>query len=225
MPSRLRFIILLIGALLVVATFTYDRWRMPPEGDIQQDALAELSPDLRGDFDDLPRSVQTSYQLMSEENPSMAVNLVEARLQPVEPATIDLPEVGNAQVVRTGDFRPLDLTEDEREADPERELPAYNNIFSAAGRVDVYRYPDNRYLFRLEDLSVVNGPDLWLVLSTSPEPFRREEFGRDFIEIAPLASNSGNMNFELRDLDLTQYQSLVIYDRRYQMIYAVAPLT
>ncbi|MFW5748781.1 MAG: DM13 domain-containing protein [Chloroflexota bacterium] len=220
MSDRLRLLILLVGAVLVVATFTYPLWREPPEGEVASDLLPELSSELQDAFLALPRSVRTSYQLMSEENPSMAVTLLEARLNPPEPAVQSLPELSTAQQVATADVQTLSLSEDDP---PDRELQPYNNIFSASGELTIYEYPDGRYVFQLENLNVINGPDLWAVLSTEARPFSREEFGRDFIELAPLPSNTGNMNFEIRDIDLSLYNSLVIFDRRYGFIFAVAP--
>ncbi len=224
MPNQLRFFIILIGAFIVSATFTFPLWRVPPEAETASDELPGLSAALQSAFDDLPRSVQTLYRLMSRENPSMALRLVEDRLNPPEVIIEALPDVSNAQNVRNGRFQPLTLTENERLLDPDLELPPYNGLFAATGDLAVYAYPDSRYVFRLEDFTILNGPDLILVLSVSPKPFTAADFGRDYIEMGPLRSNSGNMNYELRDININNYGSVVVYDRRYSMIYAFAPL-
>ena len=145
-----------------------------------------------------------------------------ARLTAPEPAVEPLPDIESAQLIRQGRFQQLELDEDLD--DVERELPPFTTLYSASGDVFVYRYPDDSYLIRVEDLSVVNGPDLWLVLSTATRPFLPEELGRERIEIAPLPGNIGNMNFEIRDLDFNEYNSFVIYDRRYQVVFAFATL-
>ncbi|TVR20639.1 MAG: hypothetical protein EA396_10260 [Anaerolineaceae bacterium] len=224
MPNQLRFLIVVVVALLVAATFTFPLWRVPPEFETISDELPGLSAALQADFDDLPRAIQTIYRLMARENPSMAQLMVEARLRPPDPLNEEMPDISNAQEVRSGRFQPLTLTEEERRADPDAELPPYNALFAADGDLFVYAYPDDRYLFRIEEFIITNGPDLVLILSNTQKPLSADQFGRDYIEIAPLRSNIGNMNYELRDININDYRSLVIYDRRYNMIYAFAPL-
>ena len=222
MTAQLRRTILLIGLVFVIGVFTYPAWRPPPEGSVATDFLPELDPELQPAFNELPRSVRTSYQLMSEQNPLMAANMVAARLNPPEPAVEPLPDITNAQLVRQGRFQQVELNEDIDAFD--REIPPFNTLYTASGDIFVYRYPDDRYLIRIENLGVVSGPDLWLVLSTEPRPFLPEELGRDRIEIGALPSNVGNMNFEIRDVDFNNYNSFVIYDLRYQVVFGFASL-
>jgi hypothetical protein len=222
MTAQLRRTILLIGLVFVIGVFTYPAWRPSPEGSVATDFLPELDPELQSAFNELPRSVRTSYQLMSEQNPLMAANMVAARLNPPEPAVEPLPDIANAQLVRQGRFQQVELNEDIDAFD--RETPPFNTLYTVSGDIFVYRYPDNRYLIRIEDMAVVNGPDLWLVLSTEPRPFLPAELGRDRIEIGALPSNVGNMNFEIRDVDFNNYNSFVIYDLRYQVVFGFASL-
>ena len=58
--------------IVVIGTFTFPLWRTPARGQRNNGTLPELDPALQPAFDELPRSIQTSYQLMSEQNPSMA---------------------------------------------------------------------------------------------------------------------------------------------------------
>lgn len=219
MSNRLRFFIAALGALIIAGIFTYPLWRTPPAGEVTTGLLPELDPELQEDFRALPRSIQTGYQLMSEENPMKAVTLVTARLRTPEPADQEAPDTGNAQILAETSFGRLELPEDS-----DSELPAYSNLYDARGELTVYSYPDNRFVFRVEDLRVVNGPDLWAVLSTSEMPLTPDDFGRDFIELDALPANTGDMNFSIREINLNAYQSLVIYDRRYRIVFAVAPL-
>lgn len=224
MPNQLRVFILFIGALFIVAAFTFPLWRVAPEVETVTEEIVGLSPILQEEFEELPRSIQTLYYLMSGENPAMALQMVEARLRPPEILIEPLPDVSNAQVVRTGIFQPLTLTEAERQANSELELPPYNGLFSMVGDIQVYAYPDTRYVFRIENFITVNGPDLVVILSTSPKPFTAEEFGRDYIELGVLQSTSGNFNYLISDININDYSSVVVYDRRYRMIYGFAPL-
>lgn len=224
MPNQLRLLILFIGLLFIGAAFTYPLWRIMPEVETVTEEIIGLSPILQEEFEQLPRSIQTLYYLMSRENPAMALQMVEARLRPPDVLLEPIPDVSNAQSVRTGIFQPLTLTESERQANSELELPPYNGLFNTIGDLQVYAYPDTRYVFRIENLSVINGPDLVLILSTSPKPFTQEEFGRDYIELGGLKSTTGNMNYLISDININEYSSVVIYDRRYRMIYGFAPL-
>jgi hypothetical protein len=224
MPNQLRLFILFIGALFIAAAFTFPLWRIAPEVETITEEVIGLNPILQEEFDELPRSIQTLYYLMNGENPAMALQLVEARLRPPEPIIEPLPDVSNAQIIRTGIFQPLTLTEAERQANAELELPPYNGLFSIVGDLQVYAYPDTRYIFRLENFTTVNGPDLVVILSTSPKPFTQEEFGRDYIELGMLKSTTGNFSYMISDININDYSSVVIYDRRYRMIYGFAPL-
>lgn len=224
MPNQLRLLILFIGLLFIGAAFTYPLWRIAPEIETVTEEIIGLSPILQEEFEALPRSIQALYYLMSGENPAMALQMVEARLRPPEILIEPLPDVSNAQIVRTGIFQPLTLTESERQTNAELELPPYNSLFSITGDLQVYAYPDTRYIFRIENFSAVNGPDLVLILSTSPKPFTSEDFGRDYIELGALKSTSGNMTYTISDININEYSSVVIYDRRYRMIYGFAPL-
>lgn len=224
MPNQLRLLILFIGLMFIGAAFTYPMWRVPPEVETITEEIIGLNPILQEEFEDLPRSIQTLYYLMSQENPAMALQMVEARLRPPEVLVEGLPDVSNAQVVRTGIFQPLTLTESERQANSELELPPYNSLFSTTGDLQIYAYPDTRYVFSFENFAVVNGPDLVVILSTSAKPFTQEEFGRDYIELGALKSTTGNFNYLISDININEYLSVVIYDRRYRMIYGFAPL-
>lgn len=235
MGARLRLLIVTIGAMLVVATFTYPLWRTPPDAEVQTDDLPQLLPELQDAFRALPRPVQASYRLLSQENPFQAASLVEARVTPPEPAIEDLPEIGNAVLVAEGTFGPILVTiNDGRDlpplapvdldSDDVRDPPAFGGLHPSSGQVLVYRFPDNRILFRIENLNVINGPDVRVILSEIVDPLTLEDFGRDFVDISPLRSNIGNMNYEIRLDNFGIFESVVIYDRRYDIVLSVAPL-
>ena len=154
-----------------------------------------------------------------------ATVLLTARLNPPEMLPTEeqaLPLMESAQIIMEGEFGPPQLAEDEEE---ERELPAFSNLYTASGMAMVYQFPDDRKLLRLEDLRVVNGPDLWIALSTHPAPITFDEIRDNYRDLGQLRTVSGNINFEVpTELTVSLFRSIVIYDRRYRVLFAVAPI-
>lgn len=235
MNAQFRLLVLVLGALFVAATFTYPAWRVPPEGAVQSDELPQLLPELQDDFLTLPRPIQTSYRRLSEQNVFQAATMVEARLTAPEPLVQPLPEIGNATLFATGTFGPVIVSPDDTrplpplvavtlDDDDPRDPPPLSNLHPSSGEVQVYRYPDDRVLLRIENLNVVNGPELTVALATEANPLTVEDFGRQYVPVGPLPANTGNMNLEIVLPDLPIYQSIVIYDRRYEVVFSVAPL-
>jgi hypothetical protein len=92
----------------------------------------------------------------------------------------------------------------------------------ALGDVKIYRYPDERKVLRLENFSILNGPDLRVYLVSLPDPLNTEELGV-FIDLGDLKSNSGNQNYDIpRELNMGDYASVVIYDLVSGHIFGVA---
>ncbi|PJF22926.1 MAG: hypothetical protein CUN56_03530 [Phototrophicales bacterium] len=222
MGSRLRLMIITLGWILVAATFTYPLWRNKPDiGEIEAE-FTELSAEQLREFFRLPAPIQAGFSVMHQQNPIMATDLLLARLNPPEPINDPMPPVGNAVVVRTGRLTPLQLAQDDT-----RELPPFSNLFGASGNITIYRYPDNRMILRIENLQAVHGPDLALRLVENTSPLTPEDIGNNYIELSPvpMPSNVGNLNFQIpASVNLNDYGSVVIYERLYELIYAVAPL-
>lgn len=222
MGSRLRFSIIMLGWVVIIATFTYPLWRDEPDiGEIEAE-FTELTADQLREFFRLPAPIQAGYSVMHQQNAVMATTLLISRLEPPEPVNDEMPNIGNAVVSRVGDFAPLEL-----ERDDTRELPPFSNLFGATGDVTIYRYPDNRMILRVENLQAIHGPELVLRLVSLASPLTEEDMGNNFIELspAPLQSNVGNLNFEIpASVSISEYGSVVIYERLYGFIFAVAPL-
>ena len=83
----------------------------------------------------------------------------------------------------------------------------------------------DRFL-RLEDLSTSNGPDLRVYLSEIPESDDWYAYGERFVDLGALKGNRGSQNYELpNDLDLSRYESAVIWCRRFTVGFGVAGLS
>jgi hypothetical protein len=79
---------------------------------------------------------------------------------------------------------------------------------------------------RLEDFNAKNGPDLFVGLSGHAMPRSSDEVHQSgYLELARLKANQGNQNYELpADFDLSQYKSVVIYCRAFNVVFSSAEL-
>lgn len=90
-----------------------------------------------------------------------------------------------------------------------------------SGTVDVQRLADGRFNVFLKDFSVTNGPELWVVLSTSADGSYAD--GDLFLE--KLKANNGSQNYLAPPgVDLSAYRSVIIWCRPFRVTFARAPL-
>ena len=95
----------------------------------------------------------------------------------------------------------------------------------AAGTATIYRLEDGKPLLRLEEFSTTNGPDLFVVLSSSVNPDQDGLKNGAYVQLDALKGNLGNQNYELpADVDLSQYKSVVIWCRTFNIVFGYAPL-
>jgi hypothetical protein len=100
-----------------------------------------------------------------------------------------------------------------------------DDFHMGSGGATVYQLPQGRVL-RLENLEVTNGPNLFVYLSGHPAPRSSAQLHEqgDF-EVAPLKGNKGSQNYELpADLDMERYRSVVIYCKRFRVVFSTARL-
>jgi hypothetical protein len=95
------------------------------------------------------------------------------------------------------------------------------------GKATIFTLPEGGRVLRFEDFKVTNGPDLYVYLSAHPAPRDTSQLheGAAF-EVARLKGNAGNQNYELpADLDPARYKSVVIYCKRFSVVFSTAALT
>jgi hypothetical protein len=98
-----------------------------------------------------------------------------------------------------------------------------DDFHQGEGTATIYQLEDERVL-RFEAFSVTNGPDLRVILSSSPNPTARDGLG-DYIDLGMLKGNIGSQNYEIpADVDLSLYQSIVIYCQPFHVVFATAVL-
>ncbi len=79
-------------------------------------------------------------------------------------------------------------------------------------------------LLRFENLDVLNGPDLRVLLSPNANVQSSGDLG-EYIELDKLKGNKGNQNYVIgADVDLSQYSSVVIYCKPFHVVFNSAEL-
>jgi len=81
-----------------------------------------------------------------------------------------------------------------------------------------------RYV-RFEAFETDNGPDLFVYLSTNPVTGPEQAFDDDFVNLGRLQGNIGDQNYAVPpEVDLTRYQSVVVWCDRFDSAFGAAPL-
>lgn len=209
---RFRFFLILIGALAVVATFTFPLWRPLFINDVVDENLIGLPAELEASFQALPLNQQTAFLAMAADDRVMALAMVRAALQPdsaPSEAEQAMPAMEAPVIAASGTFTQIDV------------------LHGAQGTATIYQMPDNSKILRFENFRVINGPDLRVVISASAAPRTREEVELNDLdlELGALKGNIGNQNYEIpAQVDLSLYQSVVIYCRAYNVVFSTAQL-
>lgn len=100
-----------------------------------------------------------------------------------------------------------------------------DSFHQGSGQVTVYRLPDGSHVLRFENFEVTNGPDLHVILAKHPNPASRADIGEDYVDLGSLKGNVGSQNYQIpADIDLSQYQSVVIYCMPFHVVFSTATL-
>lgn len=92
----------------------------------------------------------------------------------------------------------------------------------AEGSATIYRLADGTRVLRLEDFAATNGPDLVVTLHPAANP---EQDKGEYLQLAALKGNQGNQNYALpADVDISKYQSVVIWCRTFNVVFGYATL-
>ena len=93
------------------------------------------------------------------------------------------------------------------------------------GKVRLVRQADGSVVVRFDDLDTSNGPDLRVYLSKLPPNLGWRDYGRQYVELGKLKGNRGDQNYSVpSNLQLDEFQSVVIWCVRFAVGFAVAPL-
>jgi hypothetical protein len=97
---------------------------------------------------------------------------------------------------------------------------------ATSGTVLVVELEDGSQFLRIEDLDTTNGPDLRVVLTDRPlssDPGIWDD--GELVDLGALKGNVGSSNYEIpADLDISRFQTAVIWCRRFSVGFGVAAL-
>ncbi len=101
-----------------------------------------------------------------------------------------------------------------------------DRIHQGEGSATLFKLPDGQRVLRFEQFNVTNGPDLYVYLSGHAAPRDSSQLHEGVaFEVGRLKGNIGDQNYELPgDLDLSQFKSVVIYCRRFSVVFSTAAL-
>ncbi len=90
----------------------------------------------------------------------------------------------------------------------------------ARGKALIIETEPGVYILRVEEFSVRNGPDLFVYLSRNPDGWEE-----DAVNLGDLKATDGAFNYEIpAGLDLDEFQSAVVWCRRFAVLFGHAPL-
>jgi hypothetical protein len=98
---------------------------------------------------------------------------------------------------------------------------------ATTGRARIVELEDGSRFVRLEDLDTSDGPDLRVYLTEQPisDDWDVWDDGR-YVDLGALKGNVGDSNYRIPvDLDLSEFQTAVIWCRRFTVGFAVAPIS
>ncbi len=207
---------MLLGAVLVVATFTFPIWQpiLQNRGAAPVDAFPGLAAQLQKNFLSLPQEQQRAFLAYDQQDPDKALAMLLAALGPRVALSTDdqaMPSLVSPVIVASGTFQQLDA------------------IRYGQGTVTIYQDASNALTLRLDDsFSMPNGPDLHISLSAADAPKTPEDLtvgGVDPVDVGGLKASLKAQNYQLPDgVDLTKFRSVVIYSTSLDLIYTYAPL-
>ena len=104
-----------------------------------------------------------------------------------------------------------------------------DSFHQGSGDATIYNLGTDGFVLRFEDLNVINGPDLRVLLTTHADPMGRGDVHADdvtYVELGKLKGNIGNQNYPIpNDVNVDEQHSVVIYCKPFQIVFAVAPLS
>ena len=115
--------------------------------------------------------------------------------------------------------------------DPQTSVLATGRFHSVShetsGVATIHQLGDGKRLVRFTTFETSNGPDVRVYLVAAKDASDNETVTRaGFIDLGAMKGNKGDQNYEVpTNIDLSQYQSVTIWCRRFGVNFATAPLT
>jgi hypothetical protein len=95
-----------------------------------------------------------------------------------------------------------------------------------AGSATLFQLPDGKRVLRFTNFETSNGPDVRVYLGTAPDASDSDTVkNSQFVDLGALKGNVGDQNYDIpSDLDISKYNSVTIWCRRFGVNFATAPL-
>ena len=96
-----------------------------------------------------------------------------------------------------------------------------------SGVATIHQLRDGKRLVRFTTFETSNGPDVRIYLVPAKDATDNETVPRaGFVDLGAMKGNRGDQNYDIpSNIDLSQYQSVTIWCRRFGVNFATAPLT
>lgn len=178
---------------------------------VSQDSLDQIDAEIGDQLSfELPQAEQLAA-MPEEDLKQMEAEIMEASAEMPDKAMDDpMPEAVAADapvVVAQGQFQGAD------------------SFHQGSGSATIYQQPDGSHVLRFEDFMSTNGPDLHVILTKHPAPSSRADIMEAYIDLGQLKGNIGNQNYEIpADVDISEYQSVVIYCMPFHVVFSTATL-
>jgi hypothetical protein len=223
MGWRVRLLLIGFGVVVIVLVFTFPLWQPLFVVDETDIVFEGLPLPLQPTFAALPIEQRRAYEDLLATYPALAVGMAQAQVGATD-AVIPTEQWATPTMlaplrVARGIFSRLD------------------ELRWAQGSVAVMEDPDGRKILQFRDFTSARGPDLRVILWAGRIPNDLSDAAElaDFLVVTPLDESSvdlGPLQGQVGDqfyiiptqIDLRQYNSIVLYSARYQMPYSVARL-
>lgn len=99
-------------------------------------------------------------------------------------------------------------------------------VHEGSGTATIYRLADGTLILRLENLDVLNGPDLYVYLSILPDSTDSPPIlANKYLSLGRLKGNKGNQTYVFpADFDDQAFNSVTIWCQQFRVNFATAPL-
>jgi hypothetical protein len=215
MNNRIRLLLIALGALVVAATFTFPEWQhLLDRGETVEtvEVLSGVQPELQPTFEALPAEQQETYRRLAAENQAATTLMINTALGPptvVPDEEQALPSMSGPVIVARGSFTRTDA------------------VRFASGNVVVYQQADNTKVVRFEEFTVMNGPDLRVILTAKSEEALNADPSLSItdVDLGPLHGSVGNQNYTVpAEIDISSYSRIAIVSNSLNIVYSTAPL-
>lgn len=201
--------VIIIGILVVIVgvAATFPLWSPYFINDVVDEAFPDFTNEELNAVRDMPEAQQNVLLEMNEDNAEMASETARSMMEEDSIMEDDMP-ADEPFILLEGTFTFIDA------------------VHNGEGTATAYQLADESRVLRLENFRVTNGPQLHVILSKNSPDSLFGDIGDDAIDLGALTGNVGNQNYTIPDdVNLEEYQTVVIYCVPFSVVFSTAPLS